>query len=241
MLEEANGQNAGRVFVWSSDGLYLQPHTKGVQGQRHRIWRGSSLNMGKRSGAWEEGPTGTAESGAQAGQGTGETNGVTGVGDCSNLGPMGIRERENILGKSHIGETRVVWTNGPIQKTELGYININLQRTVGRSLSSPCLNVPLTTQGISFQGIETAVSERGSRASTHILASTNGKKKIELSQKILSCKTGERENCSGVVFLYFSARQSTYIYYVGPVLNIFGCTYVMQFLTGLSSEYQSIP
>lgn len=62
---------------------------------------------------------GTGTNGSRAkwcmvGRGSGETIGVTGVEQSSKLGPMGDRERENILGKDHIGETGVVWASGPM-------------------------------------------------------------------------------------------------------------------------------
>lgn len=67
--------------------------------ERGRVW------VQMRSGAGYQGQMGRGESSAHEGQETRETNRVTGTEQCSKLGPMGIRERENVLGKGHIGET----------------------------------------------------------------------------------------------------------------------------------------
>lgn len=78
-------------------------------GQRQEHGRVSRRGGERDRDQWEQGKVVHG-----GGRGTGETIGVTGVEQSSKLGPMGDRERENILGKDHIGETGVVWASGPM-------------------------------------------------------------------------------------------------------------------------------
>lgn len=107
-------------------GFIAATHQTGL-GQKTRDMEGFGFKYGERGAE----PAIRDQWDGQAGQGTGETNRVMGWNNAMTLRPMGIRERENILGSNQIGITRVVWASGPMVDTEQGYVNIKLQKTMG--------------------------------------------------------------------------------------------------------------